>query len=148
MSTLSQFLNGTTSQAGIVSLTDSIASTSTSTAATPNSVKTAYDLAAAAIAKSLLTTKGDLIVATGSATPVRLPVGVNGQALIADSSQTSGVRWGSSGGASDGVFYENNQVVATNYTITTGKNAMTAGPVTVNSGVTVTIPSGSYWVIV
>ena len=147
MSTLSQFLNGTTSQAGIVSLTDSIASTSTSTAATPNSVKTAYDLAAAAIAKSLLTTKGDLIVATGSATPVRLPVGTNGQALIADSSQTSGVRWGS-GGAIDGVFYENNQVVATSYTLTVGKNAMSAGPVTVNSGITVTIPSGSYWVIV
>jgi len=44
---------GTTSAAGILQLTDSIASTSTTTAATPNSVKTSYDLANAAIATSL-----------------------------------------------------------------------------------------------
>jgi hypothetical protein len=148
MSTLSQFLNGTTTQAGIVALTDSVSSTSVTTASTPNSVKTAYDLAAGAIAKSLLTAKGDLIVATGSATPVRLPVGSNGLVLLADSTQASGVRWGTGGGATNGVFFENDKVVATSYTITTGKNAMTAGPVTINSGVTVTVPAGSYWTIV
>lgn len=148
MSTLSQFINATTTQAGIVSLTDSTSSTSITTASTPNSVKTAYDVAAAAIAKSLLTAKGDLIVATGSATPVRLPVGVDGQVLLVDLTQASGVRWGSGGGASSGVFYENDQVVTADYTITIGKNAMTAGPVTINPGVTVTIPSGSSWTIV
>ena len=46
------------------------------------------------------------------------------------------------------MFYENAQAVASNYTITTNKSAMSAGPVTLNSGVTVTIPSGSRWVIV
>ena len=55
---------------------------------------------------------------------------------------------GATGGGSDDIFYENGQTVTTNYTLSTNKNAVTAGPVTVNSGVTVTIPSGSSWVVV
>ena len=55
---------------------------------------------------------------------------------------------GATGGGSDDVFYENGQTVTTNYTLSTNKNAVTAGPITVNSGVTVTIPSGSSWVVV
>lgn len=51
------------------------------------------------------------------------------------------------GSGSDKVFYENDQTVTTNYTITTGKNAMSAGPITVDPGITVTIPSGSEWSI-
>lgn len=46
------------------------------------------------------------------------------------------------------VFFENDQVVASNYSVTNGKNAMSAGPITVNVGVTVTVPSGSTWSIV
>lgn len=65
----------------------------------------------------------------------------------------NGTAWGSigggaTGGGSDQVFWENGQTVTTNYTLTTSKNAMTAGPVTINSGVTVTVPSGQSWVIV
>jgi hypothetical protein len=45
-------------------------------------------------------------------------------------------------------LYENNSVIAANYTITTGNNAMSSGPVAVNSGVTVTVPTGSRWVVV
>lgn len=52
------------------------------------------------------------------------------------------------GGGGDQVFVENDQVVTTNYTITTNKNAMSAGPITVNQGVTVTVPSGSTWTVV
>jgi hypothetical protein len=55
---------------------------------------------------------------------------------------------GATGGSSDDIFYENGQSVTTSYTITTNKNAMSAGPITVASGVTVTIPSGSFWVVV
>ena len=55
---------------------------------------------------------------------------------------------GATGGGSDDVFYENGQTVTTSYTLTTNKNAVTAGPVTINSSVTVTIPSGSSWVVV
>ena len=52
------------------------------------------------------------------------------------------------GGGTDGVFFENDTTINSNYTITTGKNAMTAGPVTVANGVTVTVPSGSVWTVV
>jgi hypothetical protein len=55
---------------------------------------------------------------------------------------------GASGGGSDAVFYENGQTVTTEYTITSSTNAMSAGPITINSGITVTIPSGSTWTIV
>ena len=55
---------------------------------------------------------------------------------------------GATGGGSDDIFYENGQTVTTNYTLTTNKNAVTAGPITINSGITVTIPSGSSWVVV
>lgn len=55
---------------------------------------------------------------------------------------------GAKGGGTDKVFYENDQTVTTNYTLTTNTNAVTAGPVSINSGVTVTVPSGGNWVIV
>ena len=45
-------------------------------------------------------------------------------------------------------FYENTQTITSNYTITASKNAMTAGDISVNSGVTVTVPTGARWVIV
>ena len=45
-------------------------------------------------------------------------------------------------------FYESTATIAYDYTINTGMNAMTPGPVTVNSGVTVTVPSGSTWTVV
>ena len=52
------------------------------------------------------------------------------------------------GGGTEKVFYENENSVDTNYTLTTNFNAVSAGPVTVASGVTVTIPAGQAWVIV
>lgn len=55
---------------------------------------------------------------------------------------------GATGGGADDVFYENGQTVTVSYTLSTGKNAVTAGPVTINSGITVTIPSGASWVVV
>lgn len=55
---------------------------------------------------------------------------------------------GATGGGSDKVFWENDTTITTNYTITTGKNAGTFSPVTINNGVTVTVPSGSTWVVV
>jgi len=52
------------------------------------------------------------------------------------------------GGSTDQIFYLNGQTVTTNYTIPTGQNAMTAGPVTINSAATVTINGSSRWAIV
>jgi len=65
----------------------------------------------------------------------------------------NGTAWGAigggaTGGGSDRIFNENGQTVTTNYTLTTSTNAVTAGPITINSGVTVTVPSGQSWVIV
>lgn len=54
---------------------------------------------------------------------------------------------GATGGGADNVFFENSLTVTTDYTITAGKSASSTGDITINSGVTVTIPSGSRWVI-
>ena len=43
---------------------------------------------------------------------------------------------------------ENSTAIATSYSISTGSNAMSAGPVTINDGVVITIPDGSVWTIV
>jgi hypothetical protein len=54
---------------------------------------------------------------------------------------------GATGGGSDEVFIQNNQTVTSNYTIPSDKNAMSTGPIAVNSGAIVTISSGARWVI-
>lgn len=73
--------SATTSSAGIVQLTDSTSSTSTTTAATPNAVKSAFDLANGAIPKTLTTTTGDIIYASSANTPARLGIGSTNQVL-------------------------------------------------------------------
>ena len=45
-------------------------------------------------------------------------------------------------------LYEHEHTIDVNYTIASGANAMSAGPITVSSGVSVTVPTGSTWVIV
>jgi hypothetical protein len=54
---------------------------------------------------------------------------------------------GATGGGGDEVFVENARTVTTNYTLTTGKSAESVGPITINSGIVVTIPSDERWVI-
>lgn len=54
---------------------------------------------------------------------------------------------GARGGSTDDVFYENSQIITTSYTVTSGKNAMSTGPITINSGAEVTIPLGSRWMV-
>ncbi len=65
----------------------------------------------------------------------------------------NGSDWGSigggaTGGSTDKIFYLNDQVVTTNYSVPSGQNAGTFGPISINSGVTVTVPSGSTWTVV
>ena len=52
------------------------------------------------------------------------------------------------GGLLNAVFFENDQHVTDDYTISAGKNAGSFGPVIIDSGVTVTVPTGSVWTIV
>lgn len=55
---------------------------------------------------------------------------------------------GATGGGDDKIFYENDVTVTTDYELTASTNAMSAGPILINNGVTVTIPSGQFWTIV
>jgi len=55
---------------------------------------------------------------------------------------------GASGGGSDAIFYENGQNVTTDYTIVATNNAMSTGPITIDSGVTVTVSSGARYVVI
>lgn len=55
---------------------------------------------------------------------------------------------GATGGGADQVFSLNDQSVTVSYTVPTGKNAVSAGPITINNGVTVTVSDGSNWVVV
>lgn len=81
-----------------------------------------------------------------------------GSALVAwDSTANSGAGdfvkiagggGGAAGTGSNQVFFQNDLTVTGSYTIPTGKNAGTFGPVSINSGVTVTVPSGSVWTVV
>ena len=72
---------------------------------------------------------------------------VNG-AIMVDFTEPRDNTSGATGAGYDRVFYENDQVITGDYTITAGKNAMSAGSITIDTGVTVTIPTGSSWTIV
>jgi len=61
----------------------------------------------------------------------------------------NGSEWGSIGGGASakGVIYENTTTISENYTLTSGTNGMSVGPITLDSGVSVTVPPGQRWVI-
>ena len=80
--------DASTAQKGSVQLSDSTSTTSSVLAATPTAVKSAYDLANAAIAKSVVTTAGDIIYRNGSS-PTRLAIGTAGQVLKVNSGATA-----------------------------------------------------------
>ena len=71
----------------------------------------------------------------------------SGKYLTTDGTNTS---WAtvSSGNITTSGMYEMANTISSNYTIGTGNNAVSAGPITINTGVTVTVPTGSTWVIV
>jgi hypothetical protein len=60
----------------------------------------------------------------------------------------NGTEWGSiGGGATSDAIYENSATIAEDITIVTGRNGMSTGPITINSGVTVTVESGARYVV-
>ena len=94
--------------------------------------------------------RGKIIYGDASGDPQLLAIGTNGQVLKSDGTDIS---WGDSaagatGAGSDKIFWENGQTVTQNYTITNNYNAMSAGPITINNSVTVTIGDGETWTIV
>ncbi len=101
----------------------------------------------------LLCNGGEFVIKDITNTANRLVVTTSGVTVTGTVAATSYTGDGSSltGVAStvaDGCIYENSQTISNNYTITTNKNAMSAGPITVASGATLTIPSGSTYTIV
>ena len=119
-------------------------------------------------------TSGDVIISTGiisarsgiftGTDAVGLPTGTSNQRPASpqagqirynnENQQFEGysTAWGGFGGASgssgNAVFYENDTNVTASYSITSGKNAMSAGPITLNANIIVTIPAGSVWTVV
>ena len=75
-------------------------------------------------------------------------VGAGNTFAVTDNTMDVSISGGAMGGGSNRIFFENDTTITDSYEITTGKNAMSAGPLTINNGVTVTIPSGSDWTIV
>jgi len=73
----------------------------------------------------------------------------NGYVLTAQSGQSGGLLWAeaASGNVTTNGLYEMANTIASNYTIGNNNNAISAGAITINSGVSVTVPSGSTWVI-
>jgi len=78
---------------------------------------------------------GDLTI-TGTITPI------NGVTFNDGTTQTTAAYMGA-----DNCLFENNMTISNNYTITTGRSANSVGPITIASGKSVTIPSGSRWVV-
>jgi hypothetical protein len=132
------------------------------TAATTDS--TAYATAAQGSTADSALQPGDAVPQTSTIGAAQIPAGTTAQRPTAATGQFrfnsdvtkfegyNGSAWGSvgggaTGGGSDEIFVENGQTVTTSYTLTTNKNASSVGPITVNSGVTVTVPSGSNWVV-
>ena len=91
----------------------------------------------------IITARGGINVSGGG-------INVSGGTITGDGSGLTGLPAGAPvGGASTNtVFFENDNSVDVSYNISTDKNAMAAGPIAIKSGVTVTVPSGSFLTIV
>lgn len=73
-----------------------------------------------------------------------IPTLVDGDIISYNSSTTN---WDNRFNFYDKIKYNETSPFASNYTLTSGYNGLTVGPVTINSGVTVTVPSGTVWAI-
>jgi hypothetical protein len=99
-------------------------------------------------------TAGTTITALGTGTGGVGTYTVNTSQLIPVGTSITGIAgsWGTIGGGATGaggdqVFYENSKTVTTSYTLSTNKNAMSTGPITISGGAVVTVPSGQRWVV-
>ena len=102
------------------------------------------------LAKMAGLARGKIIYGDASGNPAALAVGTANYVLKSDGTDVSWgeVAAGAQGTGSDKIFWENGQTVTGNYTITNNQNAMSAGPITINNSVTVTVGTGETWTIV
>ena len=106
------------------------------------------------LAKMAGLARGKIIYGNASGDPAALAVGSSGQVLKSDGTDISwgAAAAGATGAGSDKIFWENGPTVTQSYTIagnaSTAMNAMSAGPITINNSVTVTIGANQTWTIV
>jgi hypothetical protein len=112
--------DGTTAQKGAVQLENSTSSTSTTTAAVPASVKSAYDLANGAIPKSLIDAAGDLIVGTAADTAGRLGIGTANQVLRVNTGATA-LEWATASSVSAATQAEQETASSTSVYVSPGR---------------------------
>jgi hypothetical protein len=116
----------TTSQANEITANTAKVTNATHTGDVTGS--TALTIAAGAVDIAMMS-------ATGTASGTTYLRGDNSWATVASGNTTT---YG---------LYEHAHTIAANYSITAGNNALTAGPITINTGVSVTVPTGSTWII-
>ena len=149
-STLNQYEGYTSYTGATISTITFVTTTATLTTATPHGLTTGNTVfitgttPAAYSGTFVITVTGTnsftytmLSTPSGNATVV-------GSYIYGNWAQIGG---GATGAGGDQVFVENGVTVTANYTLSTNKNAMSVGPITINSGVSVTVPSGQRWVI-
>jgi hypothetical protein len=163
----SQFVNATSTA---VAITGGTINGATIGANTPASGRFTTLEATSTLTVGTNATVGGTLTVTGLGSfngtgALKIPAGTTGQqpspvtGMIRFNSSTNlfegygASSWGSLGGGAGGgggnqVFFENDQIVTVNYTIPSTKNAMTAGPITIDTGVTVTVSTGSTWTVV
>jgi len=137
--------------AEVVSRCVVVAVSSTQTAA--QLLASIYASAASAVSSassasaSAVSASASAVSAAGYVVPTQ--TGNSGKYLGTNGTATawSLVSGGATGGGSDQVFVENAMTITTNYTLSAGKSASSVGAITINSGVAVTVPSGSRWVV-
>ena len=127
-------------------------------------INASADIAGSKIADNAITlakmaglARGKIIYGDASGDPAALTIGSSGTVLKSDGTDIS---WGdaaagATGGGTNKIFWENDQTIDYNYTITNNKNAMSAGPITIaatgngdGSAVVVTVGDGETWTIV
>lgn len=118
-----------------VIVADDLANNSVTVAELANDAVTTAKIADASVTAAKL--------AAGAAVPDQ--TGHSGQFLTTDGTTAD---WASVDGAKEGVFWENDQTLSNSYSIPDGKSAVTAGPVTLGAGVTVSLGASSRWVVV
>ena len=93
----------------------------------------------------VLTVAGGVPTWSSSVTGLPSQTGNAGKYLTTDGTNAS---WASTGAAAGGGIYVNNDVISTNYTIASGQNGFSVGPMTISSGYAVTVSSGQRWVVI
>jgi len=106
---------------------------------------TLAQLSATGTASSSTYLRGDNSWATVDALPSQ--TGHAGKYLTTDATNASWATLDTDANTTTKGLYEHAHTISANYSITSGNNAMSASPITINSGVSVTVPTGSTWVI-